>query len=273
MDDNEVQKNSTDGVNRAIRDAYEGGHIYKVENICNQLNRRSTEYADLLLAVRLQMVRYHAVDGTLVDLCCATGEHLFGLADLSGQCVGIDFSRPFIEKAIERAGALGLSHVQFEVGDARAIPLQTASVSTLYSFSSLYAIPDIDVVVKEIARVLRTGGKCIIDYGNSRSLNAICVRAYAELPPTFHLRIDEMESYCESNGLKIVERRAFQLLPLWADKPRWLWPLLLPFWKRIMAKQIGGKMLDEWLSSSLLFRRFAFRHVLVCEKCPAKTVQ
>jgi ubiquinone/menaquinone biosynthesis C-methylase UbiE len=211
--------------------------------------------------------------GLLVDLCCATGEHLFALSGESSRCLGIDFSRPYIDKAKERAAELGLTHVEFEVGDGKNIPLPDESVSTLYSFSALYAIPGVDEVIKEIARVLTVGGRCVLDLGNSRSLNAVCVRAYVELPPVFYIPVPEMMRLCELNNLSIVEKRFFQLLPLWADKPRWLWPLLHPVWKRVMARRIGGQMLDEWLSSSRLFRRFAFRHVLVCEKGPAKTVQ
>jgi hypothetical protein len=55
-------------------------------------------------------------------------------------------------------------------------------------------------------------------------------------------------------------------LPLWASKPIWLWPLLRPGWKKIMKKRVRGRMIDEWISGSRLFRRFAFRHLLVVER-------
>jgi len=63
-----------------------------------------------------------------------------------------------------------------------------------------------------------------------------------------------------------VERRCFQILPLWAGLPKHLWFLLHPRWERIMRRRIAGRMLDEWVSSLPVVRQFAFRHVLVVRK-------
>lgn len=270
MEDSQNKQKQVANLEQSIRTAYETGSIYKADTICHRLNERSKEYADRLLLEKLRTVRSHLVDGLLVDLCCATGEHLFSLADVSDNCLGIDFSRPYIDRANQRSKELGLSHVKFEVGDAKNLPLGTSSVATLYSFSALYAIPDVEAVVQEISRVLREGGRCVLDLGNSKSLNSVCVKAYTEWPPTFHITVQEMQRICERRGLKIIEHRSFQLLPLWADKPRWLWPLLHPVWKKIMAVRFKGKMFDEWVSSSRLLRPYAFRHLLVCEKLAAE---
>ena len=86
-------------VDRRIRDAYEGGETYTVGTICKDLDAPSAGYTDELLRDRIRLVRKYAVPGRLVDLCCATGEVLFSLADVSGDRVGLDFSRPFIVKA------------------------------------------------------------------------------------------------------------------------------------------------------------------------------
>jgi ubiquinone/menaquinone biosynthesis C-methylase UbiE len=253
-------------VEKRIREAYESDTVYKVESVCIRPEGNAQEYADRLVEDKIATIRRHARTGLLVDLCCATGEHLFALADLSDNCLGIDFSRPFIQKAQDEALRRGLARIRFEVGDATALALGDASVATLYSLSALYAIPNIEKVFAEIGRVMMPGGRCILDLGNSRSLNAVCVRAYTELPPTFHLTVAEMKRLCAINGLRIVEHRRFQLLPLWAGKPRWLWPLLHPIWKRIMSRRLGKRMLDEWLCMLPILRNHAFRHLLVCEK-------
>jgi ubiquinone/menaquinone biosynthesis C-methylase UbiE len=263
---NHTRQASGNLVEHSIRDSYEAGQIYSKETICSRLNVASREYADRLLADKLSIVKRHIQSGLLVDLCCATGEHLFTLKDESDRCIGIDFSRPFIEEARMKAETLAIDHVCFQVGDATNIPLDSESVATLYSLSALYQIPKLHNVLKEIARVLQTEGRCILDLGNSYSLNSICVKSYTELPPSFHISVAEMLRLCKLHGLEVIEHRAFQLLPLWAGKPRWLWPLLHPRWKTIMATRISGRMLDEWLSSSWFLRNFAFRHLLVCVK-------
>ncbi len=255
-----------DAVEKRIREAYESNVIYKIENVCIRPQGNAQEYADRLVEDKIATIRRHIRPGLLVDLCCGTGEHLFALADASENCLGIDFSRPFIQKAQDEALRRGLARIRFEVGDATALALGDASVATLYSLSALYAVPNIEKVFSELGRVMMPGGRCILDLGNSRSLNAVCVRAYTELPPTFHLTVAEMKRLCGRNGLRIVEHRRFQLLPLWAGKPRWLWPLLHPAWKRIMSRRLGTRMLDEWLCMLPVLRNFAFRHILVCEK-------
>jgi len=150
-------------------------------------------------------VRKHARPGRLVDLCCATGVHLIEFADLSEDAIGIDFSAPFIEKAKADADAAGLHNLRFIEGDAMAIPLDSETVTTLYSFSALYAVPDLNKTLSEIARVLRPSSRCILDLGNSRSLNTYCVSKYTELPPVFHLPLPNILKMLSQNGLSVVE--------------------------------------------------------------------
>ncbi|QWG25102.1 class I SAM-dependent methyltransferase [Bradyrhizobium sediminis] len=248
------------------KEAYEAGKIYKSSTICAHADRNSPEYALRQLWEKIELVRKHARPGRLVDLCCATGVHLIELADLSEDAIGVDFSAPFIEKAKADADAAGLQ-IRFIEGDVRAIPLDSATVTTLYSFSALYLVPDLDKVISEIARVLGPSGRCILDFGNSRSLNTYCVSKYTELPPSFHLPLPKILKMLSQNGLSVVEHRAFQILPLWADRPGWLWPLLHPKWKMFMGKRLGNRMIDEWVSNLPGLKQIAFRHLIVAEKC------
>lgn len=264
--DQSEERRATD---QSIRNAYEGGQIYKTETINLALREDAQSYVERLLNDKIETVRRHAGQGLLVDLCCGNGEHLFALQEGGVDSLGIDFSRPFIDHAREQVSKRNLSNIRFEVGDARSLPLADVSVGTLYSFSSLYMIPGLGEAIREVARVLRPGGRCIFDLANSQSLNAICVRAYKDLPPSFHLPVAEMKALCTQNGLRIIEHRRFQILPLWADRPRWLWPLLHPMWKRVLSRRLAGRMLDEWISSMPLLRRYAFRHIIVCEKINA----
>ncbi len=251
-----------------IRQEYERGEIYRTESICSEVDERSREYIHRQVRVKLDLVRRHRAAGLVVDLCCATGKHLFHLREEIDRGLGLDFSRRYIQAAETVRLALGSKNVSFACADAKRLPLRDASVGTLYSFSSLYAIPAVDAVFAEITRVLRPGGRCVLDLFNRRSLNAICVRAYPENPPVFPIDVSVMYELCRRNRLRVIERRIFQVLPLWADRPRWLRPLLAPFWKRLMGTCVTGRMVDEWISGLPLIRKFASRHVLVCEKVP-----
>jgi hypothetical protein len=75
-----------------------------------------------------------------------------------------------------------------------------------------------------------------------------------------------MKNYIRQAGLVIADHRAFQILPMWSDRPKWLKPLLWPGWAHLMQKKIGPKMLDEWISNLPGLKLLAFRHIFVCEK-------
>lgn len=248
------------------RATFEAGKVYKVETICARADAQSAEYALRLLKRKLEMVIAHHAEGLTLDLCCATGGHLLDLADFIRPAIGIDFSVPFVRKAADDAAAAGHSDLRFLVGNAKALPLTDGSIATAYCFSSLYVIPDVHQVIDELARVLRPGGRAILDLGNARSLNAYCVRHYPDLARQHLQTRGAMRKMVQNAGLAIVEQRAFQILPLWADRPGWLWPLLHPRWKRILATRVGGRMLDEWISNLPFLRSLAFRQMIVCEK-------
>jgi len=250
----------------ASRRRFETEGVYSRRTICRELQNEARDYIDELLADKLDIIRAHIQPGMLVDLCCATGGHLLDLSGLAEESIGLDFSQPYIAKAKKDAAERKVLNVQFVVGNAKALPLRDCSVGTLYSLSSLYVIPNVDDVLAELNRVLKPGGRAILDLQNSWSLNAFCVRQYTDIAPSFPISIKQMRSLIFENKLLIVEHRAFQILPLWAGKPNWLWPLLHPGWKRIMKRRIKGRMLDEWISNSWLFKRFAARHLIVIEK-------
>jgi SAM-dependent methyltransferase len=255
-----------DVVARTIRNAYETGDTYAVRRICAALKPDSGEYADRLLHDKVETVLRHYSGGVAVDLCCATGEHLLTLAPRFNYGVGLDFSRRYLIQAKADAETRGITNVCFVVADATRIPLADASVDLLYSFSSLYAIPNAADVVVEVSRILRPGGVCVLDMGNRTSLNALCTRYYTEWPPVFPLPYRHLRRMLRNNGLLVIEHRAFQLLPLWAARPRWLAPLLHPGWKALLGRRLGARMLDEWISRLPVMRRLAFRHLFVCRR-------
>jgi len=212
-------------------------------------------------------VREYDRGGRLVDLCCAAGEHLVdAAADRSGGAVGVDFSFRYLEQARGLAQQHQLSGVSFVQGDARQLPLADGSVSLLYCFSSLYAIPGAEAVVGEIGRIMAPGGTAVLDFGNRRSLNVFCLRYYTDWPPIQPLTLAQIDRAIAAAGLTKMRHRRFQLLPLWADRPRWLRPLLHPKWKSLLRRRWRGRMLDEWISSLPIARAFAFRHLIVCTK-------
>jgi ubiquinone/menaquinone biosynthesis C-methylase UbiE len=249
-----------------VRAAYDKGAIYAPSRICREPDSADDDYVDRLLRDKLALVSESYRSGRLVDLCCGAGAHVLNLADGVRFAVGIDFTERYLEAARIEMKQRGRRNVAFLQADARQVPLADASVDLLYSFSALYAIPRPEEMVREIGRVLAPGGRAVLDFGNRRSLNVFCLRYYPEWPPIQPLSLAEIRRALAAAGLVIVRHRRFQVLPLWAGRPRWLSPLLHPIWKRILKRRVNGRMLDEWLSSLPVLRAFAFRHLVVCER-------
>jgi len=58
-------------------------------------------------------------------------------------------------------------------GDAGALPLKSRSVDFVFSYSSLYYVPNIGPAIREVGRVLRPGGHAALELGNLNSLNTL----------------------------------------------------------------------------------------------------
>lgn len=249
------------------RALFERGPQYAPSTICRAANRESKQYVDKLLSDKMETIRRHMRNGLVVDLCCATGDHLLAVkGDNVG--IGIDTSLRYLKEAMNRAAVKRVRGVYFTRGDAANIPLETGTVQTLYSLSALYVIPDLSRVLVEISRVLQRGGRCILDLGNKHSLNAFCVSRYHhDIAPCYYFTVNQLLCMCKAQKLIPIEHRAYQILPLWTTRPSWLWPLLHPIWKRILGHRTQGRMIDEWICRLPLVRRFAFRHLITCKKC------
>jgi ubiquinone/menaquinone biosynthesis C-methylase UbiE len=246
------------------------GATYSADRISKAVNEESRAYFDVLLREKLGLVRGQPSKRRVLDLGCATGEHLLHLAPELGEGIGLDFSRPYLERAQENRKRSGAGNVRFVQGNARRLPFHDGAFDVVYSFSSLYCMPDLGEVIAEITRVLSPGGRGILDMGNQDSLNTLVVRAHPELAHPYHMSVGRMEKLMCRAGLDVIEHRAFQILPLWGDRPGWLRPLLNSCWKAILQKPIGGRMLDEWISGMPLLNRLAFRHLFVVAKNAGK---
>ncbi len=252
------------------RDLFTKEGVYSVDTINQLPPSKPVTYSDILLQIRLELVRRYANHSSVLDICCATGQHLMGFASDAHACIGIDFSLPYLQKANEDKNTKGLENTGYTCSDARKMPFRLDSFDVAYCFSSLYVIPDVNEVIGEVARVLKPGGKCILDLGNLYSLNVIVINTYhKELGWAQHyaVSVPAMKQMIRQAGMKIVEHRAFQILPLWGgDRPKWLKLFLLPIWTQLLSRRLKGKILDEWVSNLPVFKSFAFRHVFLCEK-------
>jgi ubiquinone/menaquinone biosynthesis C-methylase UbiE len=242
------------------------GAVYHAKTITALPPEDSPIYSEILLWAKFDLIKKYSNNGAVLDLCCGTGEHLMHLSKFYSIGKGLDFSKPFVEQANQTKIDLGRGDLEFLEGNARKMPFEDRSFDMVYCLSALYHIPKVEEVVREISRVLKQKGYCVLDLGNLYSLNTIACQAYPELAHTFHIPVSKMKAIMNESGLKMVERHCFQILPMWAIRPKWMAPLNWQGWTKLLAKKVKGRMLDEWISSLPILRFFSFRHLFVCQK-------
>ena len=101
---------------------------------------------------------------TVLDLGCGAGLDLYLYAQKigpKGHLFGLDLSEPMLEKARRNLAAVRISNIEWLHASADAIPLPANSVD-LVTANGIYNLsPDKDAVMREVARVLRPGGRTI----------------------------------------------------------------------------------------------------------------
>ncbi len=105
----------------------------------------------------------------VMDLCTGTGDLLFRIAENAKAGIdlcGLDFSQPMLEVADEKMKARKLDNIRLIPGDAADMPFEENHFDVIgiaYGFRNLtYKNPDQQKFLKEIYRVIKTGGKFVI---------------------------------------------------------------------------------------------------------------
>ncbi len=101
----------------------------------------------------------------VVDLGSGGGLDVFLAAKMvgpKGRAVGIDMTKAMIERARANAQAGGYSNVEFYQSNIDQIPLPDASVDCVISNCVLNLAPDKPAVFREIARILKPGGRVAV---------------------------------------------------------------------------------------------------------------
>jgi SAM-dependent methyltransferase len=79
-----------------------------------------------------------------------------------GRVIGVDMTPEMLHKARANAARLGLQQVEFREGRLEALPVVDASIDAVTSNCVINLVPDKAAVFREVARVLRPGGRLVI---------------------------------------------------------------------------------------------------------------
>ncbi|WP_220808235.1 class I SAM-dependent methyltransferase [Noviherbaspirillum aridicola] len=94
----------------------------------------------------------------MLDVACGAGQIAIPAARAGVRVTGVDIAANLIAQARERARTEGLD-VQFEEGDAEALPFADASFDIVVSLIGAMFAPRPELVAAELLRVCRPGGR------------------------------------------------------------------------------------------------------------------
>jgi SAM-dependent methyltransferase len=100
-------------------------------------------------------------EAVVVDIACGIGTSALLLARETGcRVIGVDLSQANVREASAAARSSGLEdRVRFVVGDAEALPLDSASADGALCECALCIFPDKRRAVRELARALKPGAR------------------------------------------------------------------------------------------------------------------
>lgn len=103
---------------------------------------------------------YLRPDFTVADVGAGTGFMTAGLAPLVQQVMVVDGSQAMLDVARKNLRQFG--NLKFQQSNGHALPLEDSSVDAVFANMYLHHCPDPLAAIREMARVLRPGGRLVI---------------------------------------------------------------------------------------------------------------
>ncbi len=136
--------------------------------VVDQFTRQATPFANSAAmrdedALRL-LVEFSSAGGgdTVLDVACGPGLVVAAFARVCRRATGIDLTPAMIEKAREQAGSLGLTNVDWRVGNVLPLPFPDRAFSVVVSRFAFHHFPDPLAVLGEMVRACKRPGRIVV---------------------------------------------------------------------------------------------------------------
>ncbi|MDQ3670809.1 MAG: class I SAM-dependent methyltransferase, partial [Actinomycetota bacterium] len=90
----------------------------------------------------------------VLDACCGTGDLALASARAGARVTGVDFSEAMLERARRKSNA-----IDWACADVLSLPYEDASFDAVTVGFGIRIVADLEAGLRELARVLRPGGR------------------------------------------------------------------------------------------------------------------
>ena len=114
----------------------------------------------------------------VLDVGCGTGASALPAAQAvgkNGSVVGVDLASRLLDRARAKALSAGLDNVEFRLADMTTLDYPDKSFDVVVSVFSIFFVPDMEGLVRELWRMVRPGGKLAVTTWGPR----FCEPAYS----------------------------------------------------------------------------------------------
>jgi protein-L-isoaspartate O-methyltransferase len=119
----------------------------------------------LITRARLREILEPKPGERILEVGPGTGYYTLEVAEWvkpDGQVDVLDLQQEMLEHTMRRAGERGLANVTPTQSDATAMPYEDAIFDAAFLVTVLGEIPDQDAAIRELARVLKPGGRLVV---------------------------------------------------------------------------------------------------------------
>jgi ubiquinone/menaquinone biosynthesis C-methylase UbiE len=166
----------------------------------------------------LELLRPLEPDMTVADVATGTGRGALYMAPSVKQVIGIDGTPAMLERARANADRAGIANVEFVVGDAFRLAFPDGMFDRVISLNFLHLFLPVErqaLLVEEMARVLKPGGKLVVELDNALHGGPLgAIRMWAVKDIGYNWPWDVRRMFAPS-GLEIVAVAGTNLSGLW----------------------------------------------------------
>ena len=146
----------------------------------------------------------------VLDVCCGSGASAIPAAQAvgpTGVVIGVDLAENLLELARNKARKHELTNVRFESGDMTALSVEDGSFDAVVCVFGIFFVPEMEVALRELKRVLRPSGRIAITTWGPRlfePVNTWFWNEVREVRPELYKGFNPWDRICNEAGLSAL---------------------------------------------------------------------